>query len=422
MTLLELLDEASAPLARPEPASPGNPFTYPAWDLLTMEELDALPYVGVSFGEEVNRPGSWAGQLPIGDPRVQQLDYLGSNETGRTALFVDFNGTLEWGGIIWTRRYKESRQTLTIGAMEFGSYFAERLQAKDYAKTWEGAEHTEDPMVIAKTILEDAQNRPPEVDVAPAKIVGGIAVVINGGPAPAIEATYPGTQLQTVESIVSTLSQMGYTAGFDYSFDVAYVSGTKTPAVTLNFWYPRQGRLAADSGLIVLARDCLDWDWDEDSTRQATSVTETGTGSGGLQPATSSAAPPGYPLLEKAVSHSQVSNEGVLSNIALGDLALSVFPVTTPALILPVRVPGPEASERGIAFGDFRLGDDLAFRVEPQNGPGLNKSPRFPNGCAFDWRITNWVCAVADQGISTITFNLTIPPINEVPPPAPPLK
>ena len=402
-----------------------HPFTYPAFDLLTLTPLEPLPYTGVSFGREVNAAGPWAGQLLLTDPRVQKTDYLRASATGRTALFVDWMGTLIWGGVIWTRRYRESQKTIVVGAQEFGSYFAQRLQAKDYATTWEGESAT-DPLVIATTVLEDAQNREPEPDVAPAKIVGGIHIIVNRHEegAPPVSVSYPGTQLQTIDSIVSTLAQMGYKSGFDYTFDVAYLPGTRTPAVTLNFWYPRAGREADESGLVVLGSDCVDWTFDEDSTKQADLVFETGSGSGGVQPTFLSANPPGYPLLERAFSHSNVSDEAVLANIAIGDLAQNVYPVTTPALILPVPEPDARGRIRSsvLTFGGFLLGDDLTFRLDPVSEEGgLNQSPRFPRGLKFDWRISNWLCNVADQGLSTLTFNLGIPPVEAIPPPEPPL-
>lgn len=283
-------------------------------------------------------------------------------------------------------------------------------------------------MVIAQTILDDAQNRPAEPDVAPASIggEGGIAIVINRAEpgAPPVQVSYPGTQLQTVDSIISTLSQMGYKQGFDYSFDVAYLAGTTTPAITLNFWYPRQGRTAAEVDLVIEAHDCVDWSWDEDSTRTANLVWETGSGSGGLAE-TLSTAPPGYPLLETVIGRSQLTSAEVLANAALDDLSRACYPVTTPTLTLPVPIPGEsgeiEEADGLLTFGDFLLGDDVTFRVDPVAGEGENVDPRFPEGLDFSFRITNWTCNVADQGLSTLSFVIGTPPVETIPPPEPPL-
>jgi hypothetical protein len=304
-----------------------------------------------------------------------------------------------------------------VGAQEFGSYFAQRLQAKDYSTTWEGTEHATDPMVICQTIVDDAQNREVTPDLANPKIAGGgVHIVVNRleAGAPPVSASYPGTQLQTIDSILSTLSQMGYKAGFDYSFDVDYIPGTKTPAVTLNFWFPRQGR--ENSGVTVTAADCLDWNYDEDSSKQADLVSTTGSGSGGIQPVAAYADPIDYPLLERTVSHTQITSQEVLGKIALGELSLSAFPVTTPQLILPVPIPGPNGKldPNAFTFTDFLLGDDLTFKIDPVAEGGRNTDPRFPHGMHFTWRITNWTTAVADKGVSTLTFTLNTPPFEMV--------
>ncbi len=394
----------------------GNPFTYPAWDLTTMTQLDSLPYAGVTFGEALNQPGPWQGSLLLTDPRIRTLSYLDSSRTGRTLLCVDLAGVLVWGGIIWTRRYQKSTKLMQVGAQEIGSYFQQRLQANDYTATWNGGA---DPMLIAQTVIADAQA------MAGGSIAGGVTLTLNPatGSGQSVSASYPGTQLQTVDQIVSTLAQMGYTLGFDYSFDVAYLPGTRTPGVTMNIWYPRQGRSADRSGIVLLSQDTIDWTYDEDSTKQATTIWETGSGTGNLQPIEASATLPGYPLLEQTFSRSDVNTESILANVALNDLGLSCYPITTPTIAIPVPVPDAQGrpDPTRLGFGDFGLGDDLLFRVDPVAGGGLNTDPRFPNGLYFEWRINNWTCTVADKGVSTILFDLGVPPVNTIPPPQPPL-
>ncbi len=393
----------------------GNPFTYPAWDLTTMTQLDSLPYTGVRFGQVLNQPGSWGGSLPLVDPRVKALDYLDSSRTGRTLLCVDYLGVVVWGGILWTRKYDSETKVLTVGAQEVGSYFTRRLQAADYTTTWQAGG---DPMAIAEQVVSDAQA------AAGGLIAGGIALTLNpAGSGQSVAASYPATQLQTVDQIVSTLAQMGYTFGFDYSFDVAYLPGTKTPGVTLNFWYPRKGRLAEQSQIVILAKDTVKWTYDEDSTGQATSINVSASGGANLAPITAQETLPGYPLLEAAISHSDVNTEAVLANLAVADLAAAAYPVTTPTIAIPVPLPdgSGNVNPAHLKFGDFTLGDDLIFRIDPVAGGGMNTDPRFPNGMSFEWRINNWTCTVADKGVSTILFDLGVPPVFQIPPLQPPL-
>lgn len=402
----------------------GNPFTYPAWDLLTMTQLDSLPYVDVQFGEAQNQPGSWSGSLPLADPRVQQgsvgapLNWADSSRTGRTLLCVDLGGVLVWGGIVWTRQYKDSDRILRVGAAEVGSYFTQRIQAADYSATW--AVPT-DPMTIAKKVVQDAQG------VTSGSIAGGIQFVLNpvAGSGQTVSVSYPGTQLSTVESIVSALSQMGYTFGFDYSFDVQYIAGTKTPQVTMNIWYPRQGRTADQTGIVLMHKDVIDFTYDEDSTKQASSIFESGGGGGGIQPIELTLVLPGYPLLEASITHSDVSSEAVLANIAVGDSGLLAWPVTTPTLTIPVPLPDPVTrvtNPARLTFGGFVLGDDIIHRIDPVAGGGENVCPRFPNGYRFEWRIVGWTCGVPSKGLPTILLDLGLPPSTTLPPIQPPLS
>jgi hypothetical protein len=498
-----------------------NPFTYPAFDLVTMSPLDALPYQGVSFGEVLNQPGPWTGQLPLADPRIQELGWERASREGCTALFVDLGGELVWGGIIWTRQYQESAKgkPIKVGATEFGSYFKQRLQAADYtipnpaAIYWNA--NPADPMVIAQQMIMDAQagaitftpvqttsaasgtgtvtslsvtaltaalplgakftiagdtNAPVIVwTVTTAAPIGavtvavtasvsvtttiaagnilvgnaptanpyaiggnglngtnlGITVVLNGSTPTGdwISPTYPGTQLQTIDSIINTLSQMGYQLGPDYSFDCQYLPGTKIPAITMNFWTPRKGQLAAQSGIVVLKSDMVDFTYDEDSTPQALGISETASGTGGLSPAYVSVPTMGYPPLEKTISRTQVNNEGVLVTLADADLDLYANPVILPTITVPLALPDSQGGTdpTQIGFANFNLGDDLLWRIDPLSGGGLNVSPRFPNGMSFEWRIVKWLCQVPDSGLPVLVFTLALPPTTVSPPPAPPL-
>lgn len=408
----------------------GNPFTYPARDLVSGDVLDTLPYAQVQFGAPLNQPGSWSGQIGLGAlasaalAQAQragtgpQYAYQRATSCSNTALFVDFADTLIWGGILWTSNYDSSdpSKLLKIGATEFGSYFQSRLQAKDYTATWAAGE---DPMIVAQTICEDALANGNILD-------GGLTVVLHpaaGEGGPQITPSYPGTSLQTVDSIVSILSQMGYSVGFDYTFDVAYLPGTRTPGVTMNIWFPRKGRSASESRLVLQSNQCT-FTYPIDGTQMGTSITETGSGVGTIVPATASAAIPGYPLLEKAYSRSQINDDGTLSAVALGDLGIYCYPVISPTFTVPVAMPDPVTGQvpatAPFQFGTFDRGDDFIFRVDPIGG-SENIDPRFPDGCEFEWRINSWQCNVADKGLSELVITAGIPPLATIPPPIPPL-
>lgn len=421
------------PLPAPTTNYRGSPFTYLARDLLTWEPLDTLPYTSVSFGRALDQHGSWKGSLPLAKmydatTGTYLFDWKDATRPSRTALFVDLEGTLVWGGIIWKPSYDSSDPTdsLQISATEFGSYFQHRLQAEDYGTIWEAGE---DPMKVAKRVIENALEQEAAEGVFSADpnyghVTGSkIPVVLNpaAGSGQSVVVSYPGTSLQTIESIVSTLTQMGYGTGFDVSYDVAYLPGTKVPAVTINLWWPLKGRNAAETGIVVLGRDTVKWTYPEDGEQQGTEVVETG--GSGTTAETGESKPAGYPLLQKVQARSQITTNEQLAEIAIGDLALYEYPSVTPSIILPVGLP---ASERAtLRLGEFDVGDRMIFRIDPvtPNGFGVageNTSPRFPEGMEHEWRIAAWTCVPKDTGLSTVQLDLGVAPLMATNPPPPP--
>jgi hypothetical protein len=424
-----------------------NPFKYLARDLLTWEPLDALPYVGVSFGKTLDQHGQWSGSLPLAplfNMQTQQLvmDWPAATRVSRTALFVELEGVLVWSGIVWTQPPYESddlTHSLKINAQEFGSYYTKRLQAEDYSTLWE---HGGDPMEIIKRIIEDAQAKEVEDrEVIVGSTTGAltketvpgpgyitnrkIPIVVHGptGSEFDVEVQYPATSLQTADSINSTLTAIGYGPGYDFSWDAEMLNGE--PVLVLNLYRPVKGRTAEESGIVILGRECK-WTWPVDGTSQALEVTETGSGTGGLEPATATANYPGYPLMQKATARTQITTERLLEVVALGDLALCGWPVVSPTLTLPLPFPGtPQAERHGLALGEFDVGDRLMFKVHPAAAPSLsqegpNVDPRFPFGCEVELRINAWTVKVEDHGLSTLTLDCAPPPLGFVPPPAPP--
>ena len=399
-----------------------NPFRYHAYDVSSRTYLGRLPYQGVTFGvPQKNTPGPFTGSIPLADPRVQRLNWPAQVGTGKTALIVEMGGQILWGGMLWTSNYNDSDPTksLQVGGSTFGSYAQQRVQAEDYSTTFSAGA---DPMLIAEQIFSDA--------MALGTIMGGITIVLHpsgGEGGPVITPTYPKTASQTIDQMVSMMAQMGYDVGFDYSFDVTYVSGL--PAVTLNIWFPRAGRAAADSHLVILQRNVIDFTYPIDSTRQATDVTETG--AAGVGAATASFATPGYPRLERVFSRVQITDPVTLANVAAGDIYQSAWPVITPTVTLPLvfnpdpipeTVPVLGIARQGWRLTDFAQNDNTLWKIDPMAGGGNNTTPRFPAGMSFEWQINGWTAMVADQAgqVSTILLNLGIP-VAAGDPPEPPL-
>lgn len=218
--------------------------------------------------------------------------------------------------------------------------------------------------------------------------------------------SYPSIQRQTVEMIVSQLQQMGYGVGFDFGVDVSYNS-QGVPTAALNLSFPRRGRIAGTTGLVIDVHDATEFVYTEDGTQMGNQIYETSTSTGSIT-VINSWAPSlqgGYPLLERLISHPDINStpnvQIVLEACAQSDLALFAYPVTIPEVTLP-------------AFGDPTLGayitgDDVRLII-PKEANGVSPNPRFPQGLDYYFRITEFDVTIADQGLSTVKLTLQVPP------------
>ena len=387
--------------------------TYLCCDLMTGTRLGHLPLSKVSFGSKLNGAGQFSAQLPLGDPRLQDVDPIAATHPARTAIYVDIDGSLVWGGIIWTRRYDRSTRTLSLSGAEMWSYFAHRHQAADYTKPPAGgvywSAHPADPQKIAMQLIHDAL-------LVGNSALAGMPLNVAGALTPSgdwVSPTYPVTQRQTLSAMVSMLADMGFPVGFDFAIDVAYAAGV--PTLAMNFSQPRRGRTVAQSGLVLSVQQAVQFTYPEDGTSCANTVFEMATGAGGsaVEAIWVGTGASGYPLLSNVVSHAGLTNGGTTPNaagmleaIATGDLALTAYPPVAPAVTVPLfGTP---------TIGDYITGDDVRVIVPRYTGIGEVPDERFPGGMDFEFRITQWDATIADEGMSTVAFTLGIPP-SEVP-------
>lgn len=444
------------PTPVPQPALPfrtgptTNPFTYCCYDLVTSKYLGRLPLRGVTFSSQILTPGSFSGTIDISSPAVQNLGPLGITQPARTALLIDYLGSFIWGGVIWPRSYKfdaTSRQ-LQVGATELWSYPAGRTQATDYSAPpfsgitgngngsympiWdatgtsvpEGGPGTYDPLLIAWQILSDL------LYLVPSGNILGMGIAANGFTTPAaylasgtntlvaeyLSVNYPYNSIQQAGMIVNQLATNGYLSGFDYAVDVAGSAGG-VPVATLNLSYPRRGRLYSQNHLVLDCMRALSYEFPEDGTQTANTVYEQGM-SGSLS--VSQNAQPldgGYPVLEQIKSRANITSANVLpvlQGMGASDLEQLSYPVCTPSVTTDLYT-GP------ITLGSFVVGDDARVRIPATDGKGGMFDPRFPTGLDEEWRISGYQATVADDGQSTLQFQLAVPPSLALPagPPVP---
>lgn len=363
-----------------------------------------VPFFGVKFSQRLNTPGSFSANLNLRDSSAQALNLLEGTQPSRTALFVDFLGQIVWGGIIWTRQYsRQQAAQIPIGGKEFWSYFTQRVQAKDYTTPpgsgayW--STNPADPMATALQVVSDALAVPGSALAAGS----GFPLTLNannGVPTPSgewISSSYPLTQYQSIDTMVSQLSQMGYGPGFDFAIDCAYGAGQQSgslPVLSLNLSNPTRGLQVGTSGLTIITANQDDYGFPEDGTQQGTTCYDTASSGATLTAIQSNPQPidNGYPLLEQVINYNNIASQQTLNSIAQNDSVMYAYPVIAPWAQFSVFDDPP--------LGSFKTGDAVRWIIDPDE--------RFVAGLDWYWRIVGIDVDAPDQGRVTtkLTFNL----------------
>lgn len=354
-------------------------------DLRTNAILAELPLTGVSFNQNLNAVGTLQGNLEITDLSETAMNIMPATIPTRCAIYVDRNGELIWGGIIWSRSYSSSTQKISLTAREFLSYFERRRITTDSVYT------ATDQLNVARGLIINAQGA--------SGSAGNIGITFGAETSGVnISKNYYAYELKTVYSALADLSKSS--TGFDYRVDVAY-DGSGNPTKTLKLGYPRLGTAysSTNANIPVLefpAGNVIEYEWPEDGSQAANILYASGAGSNEgklISTQTNTAYPAaGWPTLEDSANYSDVTDQTLLTNLAAGQLAAVVYPPTT----LKVVLPGNQNPE----IGSYNVGDDVRVRI---------RDPRFPNGIDQTMRLVSMGVQVGETSAETQTLTLTLP-------------
>lgn len=359
---------------------PVTTYRYLIANLVTNEIVAELPFTGVSFTQQLNQAGNWQGHLLISGINTAQFNVDEATIPMKNAIYVDRNGVLVWGGIIWGRTYNSSEQTLTIQAREFISYFERR-------RITTTVEYTAiDQLVIAADLITQAQAVP----------YGDIGLLVNTAGETSsgvlIDRVYYDYELKTVFSAIQDLSRQ--LDGFDFSVDVEYDGVTGLPTKAFNTYFPRKEDPLVLPVYIFPAGNVVEYEYPEDGAIAANTIYALGAGSneGKLisiaQDLTKFAE--GWALLEDQANYSDITDQTVLDALAEGQVEAVAYPPTTMKLVAPPYV-DPE-------FGTFQLGDSARIMI---------RDSRFPNGFDEIYRIVGLTVEPGENGPERITLTLT---------------
>lgn len=350
-------------------------------DLLTNTILAELPLTNVNFTQQLNTSGTFTGELLLSGVNTANLNVNNGTIPARTALYVDRDGVLVWGGIIWNREFTSANQTMKLTAREFESYFERRRITSDVV--FSGT----DQLAAVRSIVNTAQSA----------TNGNIGVTVGTETSGVlINRTVYGYEYKTVFSLIQDLSRSA--TGFDFNIYVYYDSNGN-PAKLLRLGYPRYGRVYSSTSttapVLELPANAIEYSYPEDGSIATNTLYALGAGSNpGKLLSTAvdgSKIAAGWPLLEDQANYSDVADATLLSNLASGQVSVVSYPPTTIKVSLtPYTDP---------IFGSYEVGDDARVRI---------LDDRFPTQLDTVFRIVAYNVSVGESGSAEIvTITLT---------------
>jgi hypothetical protein len=353
-------------------------------DLLSNTIIGELPLTGVGFTQQLNQAGTLQGHLLLSGVNANKFNVDPSTIPAHCGIYVDRDGILVWGGVIWGRTYNSTSQTLTFSAQEWISYFDHRRVTQDVEFT------NIDQLVIAKTLIENAQAAP----------YGNINVGYNSAGQTTsgvlVSRTYYYYEFKNVFQAIQDLSRQS--DGFDFVIDVGYDNITGLPVKYFNTYYPRSGEIYSAGNLnipvfIFPAGNIVEYEYPEDGSVVANTVYALGAGSneGKLLATGQDTARllEGWALLETTANYSDITDQTVLDNLATAQSLATSYPPVVLKVVVPAYVDP--------VFGTYAVGDDTRIIITDS---------RFPNTLDEIYRIVGLTVQPGEDGPERVTLTL----------------
>ena len=351
-------------------------------DLLSNTVIAELPLTGVSFTQQLNTAGSFSGHLLLSGVNAYEMNVGAGTTPARTAIYVDRDGVLIWGGIIWARDYNSASQTMTLQAREFESYFEHRRITTTQAFT------NVDQLTIVRTLLNNAQ----------AVTNGNIQLQVGSETSGVlVSKTYYSYEYKTVFSAIQDLSKSD--TGFDFNVYVYYDSNGN-PAKLFRLGYPRFGQAYSATSTTQAVLDLpsgniIEYEYPEDGSLVANTIYAIGAGSneGKLIAVATDGTKiaDGWPLLEDQANYSDITDATLLLNLATSQVTGVSYPPVTIKASIPTYVDP--------ILGTYEIGDDIRIRITDD---------RFPTGLDTYYRLVGYNVTVGEDGPERVTMTLAI--------------
>lgn len=325
-------------------------YKYLFTDLLTGGSATLeVPMYGISFGREINKAGSGTGSINLDQSDYSNTDIIDATVPGKTGFYIDRNGGLIWGGILWSRTYQAQAKVFSYTMQSFES-FSYKVVIEDTLEFVDRDQRN----IVCELFMYMQQKLQTDIGIQ-------------------IDPNYPFPE-DDVSSTLRTVSFFDYdvwTFGKAIEYMVEFDQGLD---YTIEVYYDEQGNPASrmrtdnilgaaidNTGLVFeYPGNIINYYWPENASRGATSVIGVGAGDG-IEKITSRISDPialsaGYPDLQEIYSNTDVSVQSTLDSQTTREVG---------RLHIPITVPTIEIDANGIpSLDSFGMGDYAQFAVE----------------------------------------------------------
>lgn len=331
-------------------------------DALTDTPIAEIPASAASFGEVLNGPGSATVTCHMGvDFAVQPL---------LQSLFIERDGVVLWGGIVWGASMDIGANTLTLNASGFWSLVRRRRLSGTLV--FNGADQAS-IVAFVLGVVQAVPNGDMLIDLSAITPVGVTR-----------DRTYYDYEKKNVGELVEQLADVR--SGFDFAIRPAIVGGSYVRQMSLS--YPATGRttnivLEAGVNVEVLSATI-------DATSMTIQVYAKGEGDGAAAVNTSLATARllgVYPLVEDLIVYSDIKKASSLANYARRALDLGQQPMVIPTVTI--------YADTEPVVGTYVAGDRVRLRADY----GVLQIDD-------TYRITEWQCSISDTAAESVALSL----------------
>jgi hypothetical protein len=354
-------------------------YRYYTTDILTEDVLGDLPLYQVQPDRVLSGIGTLTGKLKLGTGIFLDQDLKVASQPGRVALYMERDGVIIWGGIIWGRKYNSNEKAYDIIAQSWESIFDHVPMLDDIIL------ETYDQQVVFKTIITLMQLQPYNnfnLDLSQIPTDGNV-----------IRSTlFAGYEYHMVSEAINQLIQADN--GFDYTIDIVPSAFQDQPDKVIRTGYPRLGT-DSEVSFWDYPGGIQSYTWNESASSGGTMFAGLGEGAGVDQKRAVTPAQDlldqGYPAWWVVRSNPFLTTDAEISTFTAAQRDRYKMPVGSPEFTLK--------SDRIPEFTEWQaLGNNFSVYIQDE---------RFPTGQLITSRMIGWTLQVESQDqAEVLSFNI----------------